>query len=217
MTVSPENAEIANEIFASRLLEIAQEYKRYERVDQTMHWSPISCIVPVGPPEEEAAFSASRSSSTHGRKLYFLYARKPWEYQSNVWGYKRAKEAIRAPWGQTLVKEAWEPVKLDPAELVVFQDRARSTNEEDPYERYEPLDPAHAYAIDGKDAYRAGEKNGLYIMFKTREGTPGTDHGWVYGTVSADGSKVTSVGLVENCMSCHVDAKSDRQLGLPKK
>ena len=53
-------------------------------------------------------------------------------------------------------------------------------------------------------------------MFKTKEGTPGTDRGWVYGTVSADGTTVTSVGLVKNGMQCHQDAPYDRQIGLSK-
>jgi hypothetical protein len=156
------------------------------------------CLQRPSPPEHLASLSASDSEATHGRKLYFLYARKPWEYKGNVWGLARGnskRDAVRAPLGQVLVKEAWEPVKADPAQ-------AANANQK------------RAFAMDGDVMYHAGDKNGLFIMFKTMPGTPHTDQGWVYGTVSADGKQVTSVGLVQNCMQCHVDARYDRQIGL---
>jgi hypothetical protein len=53
-------------------------------------------------------------------------------------------------------------------------------------------------------------------MFKLDPKTPGTDEGWVYGTVSADGKQVTSAGRVESCMRCHQKAPHDRLFGLPK-
>lgn len=46
--------------------------------------------------------------------------------------------------------------------------------------------------IDGPRAYRTDKLQGLFIMLKQDPGTPGTDEGWVYGTVSADGKTVTS-------------------------
>ena len=49
-------------------------------------------------------------------------------------------------------------------------------------------------------------------MFKTAVDTPGTDQGWVYGTVSADGKRVTSVGRVKTCIQCHRNSTCDRQL-----
>ena len=197
--------ELVNRVFASRLLEIAAEYKQYERVDQTIRWSPTLCRVPPKPPQNLASLSKSDSEETHGKKLYYLYARKPWEYKSNVWGIARTsgEAEVRAPLGQVLVKEAWEPVKVEPLEKT-------SSN---PAE-VKPAAKPKAYAMDGKDTYHAGDKKGLFIMFKTSEDTPGTDQGWVYGTVSADGTKVTSVGLVKNCMQCHQDAAYDRQIGL---
>src|SRR5437870_10625362 len=67
---------------------------------------------------------------------------------------------------------------------------------------------------DGR-LYRPAARSGLFIMFKTEPGTPGTDEGWVYGTVTADGKQVTSAGRVESCMACHRDAPHDRLFGLP--
>ncbi len=69
---------------------------------------------------------------------------------------------------------------------------------------------------DGK-LYRAGEKSTLFIMVKVSPGTPGTDDGWVYGTVTADGKQVTSAGMVQNCMACHQGAPHDRLFGLARK
>ena len=43
--------------------------------------------------------------------------------------------------------------------------------------------------------------------------TPGTDDGWVYGTVSADGKTVTSAGRVDSCMRCH-ETRKDRVFGI---
>ena len=54
-------------------------------------------------------------------------------------------------------------------------------------------------------------------MFKTDPQTPGTDEGWVYGTVTPDGQQVTSAGRVESCMMCHQGAPHDRLFGLPEK
>ena len=201
---------LVNQVFASRLLEVASEYKQFGRVDQKMRWSPTLCTVPPQPPKNLGSMSASESLETHGKKLYYLYARKPWQYQSNVWGFGADSGPIRAPLGQVLVKEAWHPVKVDGSRTVQPKlDGADRVSDSAPKVSKRP------YAVSGKQRYQAGKKKGLYIMFKTLETTPGTDRGWVYGTVSADGKKVTSVGMVQNCMECHHDAPHDRQIGLP--
>ena len=50
-------------------------------------------------------------------------------------------------------------------------------------------------------------------MLKLDPSTPETDEGWVYGTLSADGQRVTAAGRVESCMDCHVDEGRDRMYG----
>jgi hypothetical protein len=54
-------------------------------------------------------------------------------------------------------------------------------------------------------------------MYKLDAKTPGTDEGWVYGTVTPDGKDVTCAGRVASCMGCHADAPHDRLFGLAKK
>lgn len=71
------------------------------------------------------------------------------------------------------------------------------------------------YVTKDDHTYRAKEKAGLFIMFKLDPQTPGTDRGWVYGTVTADGKEVTSAGRVQACMRCHQKAPHDRLFELP--
>jgi hypothetical protein len=63
---------------------------------------------------------------------------------------------------------------------------------------------------------RPSRKADMFIMYKVDPATPGTDRGWVYGTVTPDGKKVTSAGRVESCMRCHKDAPHDGLFGLPR-
>jgi hypothetical protein len=72
------------------------------------------------------------------------------------------------------------------------------------------------YARQDGRLYHAAQKAGLFVMYKLDPGTPGTDEGWVYGTVSADGREVLSAGRVGPCMACHWDAPHDRLFGLKK-
>jgi hypothetical protein len=48
--------------------------------------------------------------------------------------------------------------------------------------------------------YVAGAQAELFIMFKEEPATPGTDGGWVYGTVIPDLKRVTSTGRVASCL-----------------
>jgi hypothetical protein len=71
------------------------------------------------------------------------------------------------------------------------------------------------FASKGDKLFRGTARGDLFIMFKLDPKTPQSDNGWVYGTVTADGKKVTSAGRVESCMKCHTEAKHDRLFGLP--
>lgn len=106
------------------------------------------------------------------------------------------------PVGQTIVKESWQPVEV--------QDN----------EKVPAIGPGTKFdfafnSADGKP-YRPGKQASLFIMVKTDPKTPGTDQGWVYGTVTRDGKRVTSAGRVQSCMGCHQSAPRDRMFGLPR-
>lgn len=166
--------EAANDpAFHKALLKAAAEYKNYGEVDENFQVAPFLCAAPsiTSRTNSSPKISVSGDSSTHGQKIYRLYAK-------NKLAYKRLDDPESA---NTIVKESWVPKK----ELSSVGAH---------------LSPDKLYA--------------LFIMTKLDSSTPGTDKGWVYGTVSADGKTVTSSGRVQSCMGCHQDAPYGRLFGL---
>jgi hypothetical protein len=205
---------LSDERFHERLLTIAQNYQSFGRVDDKMRWAPLDCAAP-GPPE--LAVSASNDADTHGRKLYAVFALFKQEDGSYI------KPGAPSEANQAIVKESWVPeeVKDDGKSLQLavrkylkaapFLGCSLEFKEKMVEEQYLP------YARKDGKLYHADKQADLFIMFKMDPETPGTDQGWVYGTVTADGKQVTSAGRVESCMQCHVRAPHDRLFGLPKK
>lgn len=76
----------------------SRSYERYGRVDETQRVAPGACWVP--PPAPIRA-SASRDEATHGKKLYYLYAKHRPQYL-------RAK-SMDQPEEQIVIKESWIP------------------------------------------------------------------------------------------------------------
>ena len=181
--------------FSERLLEIAAEYQEYEPVDGTHNWAPLDCAAPIPVPLPH--LSESDHEQSHGRKLYYLFAAKGKPYLDAP-----QKEN---PVGQALVKQSWT-AELFAAELLTPGTPDGSAGNASSV-------PIFLFAEHDGKKYLPGEQRALFIMFKTDPETPGTDNGWVYGTVTADGQKVTSVGRIESCMECHGEAGDDRLFG----
>jgi hypothetical protein len=202
------DAPAASKPFAERLLEIARTYPKYGRVDDLYRWAPQDCRVP---PPAAARFSASADTATHGQKLYSVFARQREPY-ANV-------ARTISPVGQAIVKESWVPEEVT-AEKEPFQPVVRTLRldegEQTPASGRTVRDVFLPYARKGDKVYRAARQADLFIMFKVEPETPGTDAGWVYGTVTADGKRVTSSGRVAACMRCHQEAPHDRLFGLPQ-
>ena len=182
--------------FDERLLEIAGSYQQYHRVCKDLQITIQPCaFAPINQFNKPTLvqFSASTDSSTHGRKLYYLYAKQlPAKALTNADYYEaNGKNAV----GQAVVKEAWLPEEV----------------------RDEEKKPRETTIMKDGHRYYPASKTGLFIMFKMDPQTPGTDEGWVYGTTTADGKTVTSSGRVPSCMGCHQEAPHDRLFGLPKK
>jgi cytochrome P460 len=197
--------------FHDLLKKAAGEYMSYGRVDDQARWAPWMCEAPRA---ATAHVSASKDSETHGRKLYSLFAKD-----------RRAYLALfkTAPVGQVLVKQSWVPEEargvrpsqprfLD-KEVIVTPPFGGAGDRRLWHQR----DHFYPYATDkqGK-VYKAARQADLFIMLKLDPETKDTDQGWVYGTVTPDGKKVTSAGRVESCMKCHQQAKHDRLFGLSK-
>lgn len=81
-----------------RLVEIGQGYAAYGRVDDMARWAPTLCKQPAPEPPR---LSVSRDPETHGRKLYYLFAKNREAY--------RIGRDVPQPVGQVLVKESWFP------------------------------------------------------------------------------------------------------------
>jgi len=163
--------------FHAQLIEIAKSYSEWKLADPDMRVAPNACDAYPGTPPgalRGVLTSKSNDTSTHGKKLYYVYPK-------DLNAYKPLQKT--QPVGQVLVKESWVP-------LIHEGDNVAN-------KRLTPGD--------------------LFILFKLDPKTPGTDEGWVYGTLSAEDHRtVTSAGRVASCMKCHEDAKSDRVFGLPK-
>jgi Cytochrome P460 len=186
--------------FHEALLSVAQEYKSWARVDDGIRWAPTDCRMP---PPAQPRFSSSPDTATHGQKLYSLFAKDAAAYTSIT-------KSETSKVGQILVKESWVPqetteVKPGPPEL------SKVIRTGSPQRRWD----YYPYASKDGKVYKTGKLAGLFVMMKLDPETPGTDDGWVYGTVSADAKTVTAAGKVESCMKCHQAAKHDRLFGLP--
>jgi len=186
--------------FHEALLSAAHEYKNWERVDDGVRWSPLDCRIP---PPAQPRFSSSPDTATHGQKLYSLFAK-------DVAAYASLDKGSDVKVGQIIVKESWVPeetteVKAGPPETTKVIRTGSPQRRRDYY----------PYAVKDDKAYKAGKPAGLFIMMKLDSATPGTDDGWVYGTVTPDAKTVTAAGKIESCMGCHREAKHDRLFGLP--
>jgi hypothetical protein len=193
-------------VFEERLLEIATSYESFGRVTAAARWAPTDCVLP-SPTTPEVTFSRSTDRSTHGQKLYTLFARDLSPSGSYV------VDGRSSPRGQVIVKESWVPeeVKDDGKPLEPVHRKVKIRQGDTVVERDDSFVP---YARKGGQLYHAKERGPLFVMFKMDPKTPGTDEGWVYGTVTPDGQQVTSAGRVESCMNCHQGAPHDRLFGL---
>ncbi|MDJ0975062.1 MAG: cytochrome P460 family protein [Planctomycetota bacterium] len=220
--------------FHAALKAAAQVYLGYGRVDDEARWAPFLCRTPRLP---RVRMSASADPKTHGRKLYYLFAKQRDAYA----GYK---PKTTQPVGQVIVKEAWtpEPIKASKpvAEAVkrpmhpFGEPDARMVADEFISDGEQPTRPGEKPAPKGtkvktetavvtvaeKDGtrYRPKARSGIFVMLKLDPKTEGTDGGWVYGTLTPDGQTVTSAGRVASCMGCHAksDETRDRMFGLPR-
>ena len=195
-------------LLAARLLAIVAEYQGYGRVDDVARWAPADCRIPQ---PASVRVSKSRHNSTHGRKLYSLFARDRWSYVAIA-------NLTPGP-DQVIVKESWIPEPVDPATIP----SQFYTEPVVPLPGTRPSPPVlgaaddqfHPFASDGTTTFRARERGPLFIMYNDADApAEQSDQGWVYGTVTADGQTVTAAGRIRSCMGCHEKAPHGRLFGL---
>ncbi len=174
----------------------------YQRQDAAWITGPaIAPMLSLMPPAEPRHGGAevllpfpSLTISHGGRRVYHLYASDAEAYDAHV----RDESAVEP--GFFLIHESWH---------------ARETGV--PIERATPASTGarREQAVRGPDGrlYLPDEPYGLFVMLKEPPGTPGTDDGWVYATVSFDGREVFEVGRIASCMECHATAPHQRLYG----
>lgn len=182
--------------FHERLLAIAAEYRKYGRVDADLRAALLDCRAPSRH-EGLPRISNSGDESTHGRKVYYLYAK-------DASAYGKIKSDAKQI-GQVIVKEAWGAEQVETDSDVTIREVTRDGK------TYKALQFTVRH---GDQRFTTGELNSLFVMYKADQADPQTDNGWVYGTVTADGRQVTSAGRVQSCMNCHKDAPHGRLFGL---
>ena len=229
----------------ARLGEIAREYVKYGRADRQYRQAPADCRGPGGPPSIHP--SESKDQHTHGMKLYTVFsthvnwdkfgmARRPTymppllpvdeksiDHNDPLWYAKLKRKP--APIGQVIVKESWIPKEISVEVFTKLNQTAfRETGPVRTIEEkrfgdsiFDYGDQLLPFVSQKGKYYQAEKKAGLFIMMKLDPKTPGTDEGWVYGTIADDLKTVTSVGKVEKCMKCHQEAINDRLIGLPNR
>jgi hypothetical protein len=191
--------------FEATLLSVAREYRDWKAVDDEMRFAPHLCRIPM---PAALHWSDSDDTTTHGSKLYLLYAKDPVAYgwpptfEGIGVGHDPAPEqpSATAEIRQAIVKESFAALAHDD------EGRPPAGVETHPFSRSRPA------SRDGK-LFSAGEPLALYVMVKLPPNTPGTDEGWVYGTLTSDGATVISAGRVQSCMGCHEAAPHDRLFG----
>jgi hypothetical protein len=173
----------------------ATAYKKWRRVDETPNFAPVLCRSPL--PKDWGTQSHIRMSAAddapHGRKLYYLWA-------SDKKLYLDGKSTL--PVGFTIVKESFDAVPSKPS--------TEPSKQVDLQQTMGDLPPIDSMVTSKGEHFRTGKPKDLFIMTKVGD-LPGSDAGWIYGTVAPDGT-VTSAGRVANCMGCHVESATHERL-----
>jgi hypothetical protein len=203
-----------DERFEKELLKAGADYKNWGRVDDEMRWAPWLCRMPN---PGVARVSASKDVETHGQKLYSLFAKNRMEYISvKRPDYKEKPVSV----GQAIVKQSWTPEEItDPRAKPAKRNLNGVIETQVPSgggKSFPERDHFYPYAFRGDQVFKAAKQADLFIMLKLDPSTEGTDAGWVYGTVTSDGKKVTSSGKIASCIKCHQEATRDRLFGLGK-
>ena len=222
-------------------LAVAKNYEQWGRVDDDLRWAPDLCR---GPMPATPHFSNSDDASTHGKKLYSLFAAdrgayfaaqrpaptksgppKPAPTESAPLGTRLAIPELRDV-RQVLVKESWT-VKEATEEEAARPEKREIKISPPTFSGDLPVDLTidqsflwsadhfSRYVRKNGKVYHAEEQAGLFVMIQRSSNEKDTDDGWVYGTLSADGKQVTSSGLVQTCMNCHQQAPHGRLFGTP--
>jgi len=185
--------------FAQIIKQAATDYQKWGRVDEAPNIAPELCRAPM--PEDYGKSAQVRQSAAedgpHHHKLFYLWASDKHAYLKQgtiAAGFAIVKQSFTAK--RHVEDKAAAPHAAGESHAIAFRN------------------PPITWTKSPHGALEIDQPKELFIMARTKD-TDDTDHGWIYGTVTTDGT-VTSAGKVETCMHCHVEAPHDRLFGLPK-
>lgn len=191
--------EIDQQQLEADLLAIGASYQEFGRLDDEGRWAPWLCRMPR---PASGRISTPEEGPGHGRKLYTLYAKDAQAYAGFPASFQELPASLN-DFEQVIVKESFRPVpyegEFDPEQpMAALRDWGPQR-----------LQPAER---DGQ-LWAAGERTGLFVMYRPPAGTAGTDAGWFYGVLGADGERIEQAGRIESCMQCHEQAGPTRLFG----
>lgn len=188
-----------DERFASELKTVFATYKAWGRVDDELRWAPFLCRLPEpGRP----AMSLAKEGG-HARKLFSLFAKDRGAYV----GAHPPDAGRPSSVGQVVVKESYVPEVLQ-RDVPAGTTTRTGTVVDGGLGEGDHFNPI---ITENGITYRASTLAGVYVMLRKQPSTPGTDDGWIYGTLRPNG-ELTSAGRVASCMGCHT-TKPGRFLG----
>lgn len=199
--------------FQAALLTAAKDYRSWGRVDERPNLAPTLCRAPdsldYGFPSHARLSRAD--DAEHGKKLYYLFAGlEGSSARDRYTALATAKDEPAIPLGFTVVKQSWAAVPGSrPAA------NAGPTIDDSPFDMSTAPPAPITWVEHEGQRLEVGAQADLFVLIKAGgPDMPGTDAGWIYGTLTADGQRVTSAGRVERCMDCHDVAPHERLFGL---
>lgn len=171
----------------------ATDYQKWGRVDERPNIAPDLCRAPTPADYGQAAKVrlSEAEDGPHQKKLFYLWASD-----------RLAYEKMRIANGFAVVKQSFTAKPH-------ARGKAKTVNDAPFLRSPTPI----TWLETSHGALEIDQPKELFIMAKTSE-SQGTDQGWIYGTVSTDGT-VTSAGALATCMACHSEAPHGRLFGLP--
>ena len=191
-------------------LDAAREYStQYGQVSR-IGWIPTDCRAPLAgesPLKRDKSHNGLLPENHEGLgKIGLLFAK-------NAENYLQDPKGAGASVGQTIVKRAYEAVPINP----------EAAEHEDVDMLVGPRAAADAIGEHIRESmYTPGDLTGVCVMHRLDPETPGTDHGWIYATLSRPGLvervtdepwKVTAVGRIDSCVACHRGTGPNRLFG----
>lgn len=200
--VAVQAPDLIDALYSQRILEAARDFKKWECL-QAIYQAPSQCA--MASPSTALMQSQAKDGEAHGGKVYQLWMTSLVKYRTATYDSEGRRKIIgeeakaRALRGLTVVKDSFHV--------------AEAKDNQDQVGVFEAGDTQSAGYKVSRRGVVLGQPIGQFVMIFVGMDQPGTDEGWVYGTVDARG-EVTAAGDVDSCATCHATAPHGRLFGV---